>query len=176
VARELAAADIPVILTQNRGGPNTFRTKDAVVGPPLTRSVASHLKEAGVLFGISIVDQGKIISKNLRSRPDTHTHISLSIDSMKSDFRIHNLLPEANWAGRYANLTEDEVFGLVTTNMEKILNLPTSTDLVVFEGNPLNYGATVVLTTTSKELTYEIDVVICLPREDDTLRDMRMQD
>jgi hypothetical protein len=86
---------------------------------------------------------------------------------MKSDFRIHNLLPEASWAGRYANLTEDEVVNLVTINMERILDLQTSKDLVIFEGNPLNYGGTVVLSFASNDETGELEMATCFPREED---------
>ena len=86
---------------------------------------------------------------------------------MKSDFRIHNLLPEASWTGKYAGLSEDEVVDLVTTNVEKILNLQPSKDLVIFEGSPLNYGATVVLSLVSNDETDELGLATCFPREDD---------
>jgi hypothetical protein len=59
VAKELAAANISVILTQNRPAPDQFRHKDAVVGPPLTPSVASYLGDAGVFYAIAIVGEGK---------------------------------------------------------------------------------------------------------------------
>lgn len=59
VAKELAAAGIPIILTEDRGGPTTFRTKDALVGPPLTRSIASYLKEAGVQVGFALLEPRK---------------------------------------------------------------------------------------------------------------------
>lgn len=54
VAKELAAADISVILSEDRPAPDTFRDKDAVVGPPLTPSVASYLSDAGVTFAIAL--------------------------------------------------------------------------------------------------------------------------
>jgi hypothetical protein len=57
VAKELAEAKIPLILTKNRGAPAEFRHKDAVVGPPLTPSVAKYLTEAGVLFAIAIASE-----------------------------------------------------------------------------------------------------------------------
>ena len=87
---------------------------------------------------------------------------------MKSDFRIHNLLPEASWAGRYANLTPDEVVALVTTNVEKILQLKPSKDLVVFEGSPLEFGGTVVLSLVSNDETDELELATCFPREDES--------
>lgn len=54
VAKELAAAEIPVILTENRGAPDSFRDKDVVVGPPLTPSIARYLTEAGVEFAVAL--------------------------------------------------------------------------------------------------------------------------
>lgn len=59
VAKELAAAKIPVILSEGRPAPDSFRSKDAVVGPPLTRSIASYLTEAGVEYAVAIVEHGK---------------------------------------------------------------------------------------------------------------------
>ncbi len=37
-----------------------FRSKDAVVGPPLTMSVAKYLKDAGVKFALAIYDEGRL--------------------------------------------------------------------------------------------------------------------
>lgn len=54
MAKDLAAADIPVILSENRPAPDSFRDKDAMIGPPLSRSVASYLSEAGVTFALAI--------------------------------------------------------------------------------------------------------------------------
>lgn len=59
VANELAAADVPVILTRNRGAPSSFEKKDILVGPPLTRSPAAILAEANVTFGIAIPSMGE---------------------------------------------------------------------------------------------------------------------
>jgi len=58
VAKELAEAKIPVILTKTRPAPEAFRTRNAVVGPPLTPSVASYLTEAGVFYAVAIVSDG----------------------------------------------------------------------------------------------------------------------
>ncbi|KAK0388571.1 hypothetical protein NLU13_4814 [Sarocladium strictum] len=144
IAKELAPAKVPVILTANRPGPSAFRSKDAVVGPPLSRSIASYLSEAGVFYAVAIVD-GDIMS----------------------DFRIHDLLPEAAWAGKYAGLSESAVVKLVTTNIEQILQLETSKDIVVYEGNPLKYGATVVLSFAFDDATGKIEMATCYPREGD---------
>ncbi|XWX02413.1 hypothetical protein V2A60_010450 [Cordyceps javanica] len=123
VAQDLADADIPVILTEDRGAPTSFRTRDGFVGPPLSRSIASHLKEAGVKFGLALLDLG-----------------------MPSDYKIHDLLPEAGWTAKYADLSDSEAVELVTSNIEDILHLKQKNkDVVVYEGDPLHYGATVAI-------------------------------
>lgn len=144
VAKELAAANISVILTENRPAPDAFRDKDAVVGPPLTRSIASYLKEAGVTFALAIYEP-----------------------SMPVDYRIHDLGPEAGWAAKYAHLSQEETVRLVTSNVESILGLEKSKDLVVFEGTPLSYGASVVLSFHADAATGKLEVSTCFPREDE---------
>ena len=61
VANELATAKIPVILTTNRGAQDTFEKRNALPGPPLSRSPAAVLAEAGVLFGLAIPGEGKYL-------------------------------------------------------------------------------------------------------------------
>ncbi|PTB56681.1 hypothetical protein M431DRAFT_80456 [Trichoderma harzianum CBS 226.95] len=142
VAKDLAAANISVILSENRPAPDVFRDKDAVVGPPLTRSVASYLKEAGVTFALSIFET-----------------------AMPVDYRVHDLGPEAGWAAKYAHLSQEDTVRLVTSNVESILGLEKSRDLVVFEGNPLSYGASVVLSFHANGETGKLEVATCFPRE-----------
>jgi hypothetical protein len=54
VAAELAAAHIPVILNPFRGAPWQWQNLDSLVGPPLTKSSARVLADAGVTFGIAM--------------------------------------------------------------------------------------------------------------------------
>lgn len=82
-----------------------------------------------------------------------------------SDFRIHSLLPEAAWIGQYTTLTEEEIIYLVTTNVESILRLKPSKDLVIFEGSPLKYGATVVLAFSANDETGKLELATCFPQE-----------
>ncbi|KAK4497874.1 hypothetical protein PRZ48_010529 [Zasmidium cellare] len=126
VAEELARADIPVIFTGNRGVPDTWEKRDALSGPPLTRSPASVLAEAGVKFGLAI----------------------------QGDSHIHNLASEAGWAARYAGIGDTEAIALVSTNIEEILRLKSherktssqaAGDFVVWEGDPLRGEGSVVL-------------------------------
>ncbi|RFU72609.1 carbohydrate esterase family 9, partial [Trichoderma arundinaceum] len=144
VAKELAAAKIPVILSENRPAPDAFRERDAVVGPPLTRSIASYLKEAGVTFALAIFET-----------------------TMPVDYRVHDLGPEAGWAAKYAHLSQEDTVRLVTSNVESILGLEKSKDLVVFEGNPLNFGASVVFSFHANDKTGKLEVATCFPREDE---------
>ncbi|POR34075.1 Uncharacterized protein TPAR_05713 [Tolypocladium paradoxum] len=147
VAKDLAAANIQVILAQNRPSGDEFRSRDAVMGPPLSRSrsIASHLTEAGVTFALEL----------LRS---PCPWITASIRS--------SLGPEAGWAAKYAGLNERETVRLVTTNVESILGLKKSKDLVVFEGSPLQYGATAVLSFHAGAETGKLEVATCFPREE----------
>ncbi|PQE22122.1 carbohydrate esterase family 9 protein [Rutstroemia sp. NJR-2017a BBW] len=120
VAKEIAESKTPLILTQNRGAPDTFEKRNALTGPPLTRSPAAVLADAGVLFGLAIIGEG-------------------------ANSHIHNLVIEAGWAGRYSNLSKSQTVDLVSTNIEKMLDLDVSEDFVVWEGDPLQLGASVML-------------------------------
>ncbi|KAK8034743.1 carbohydrate esterase family 9 [Apiospora rasikravindrae] len=122
VANELADAGIPVILSATRPGFVTWEGKDYLVGPPLTRSPASVLSEAGVLYAIAVKG-----------------------DLPQGDSRIQSLALEAAWAAKYAGLSEHEAVRLVSKNAEAILGLEPSKDVVLWENNPLQFGASVVL-------------------------------
>ncbi|KAF6835854.1 hypothetical protein CMUS01_05635 [Colletotrichum musicola] len=143
VALELAESQIPVILTQTRPAPATFRNRDAVVGPPLTPSVARVLSEAGVFFAVAVVSE-----------------------LMPTDYRIHDLALEASWAAKYANLGEKETVRLITGNVEDILGLERSNDIVVWEGSPLEFGGTVALSFEAGK-DGAIEVSSCWPEEHD---------
>jgi hypothetical protein len=86
---------------------------------------------------------------------------------MPVDYRIHDLGPEAGWAAKYAHLSQEETVRLVTSNVESILGLEKSKDLVVFEGTPLSYGASVVLSFHADAATGKLEVSTCFPREDE---------
>ncbi|KAI8162298.1 hypothetical protein K4K49_000887 [Colletotrichum sp. SAR 10_70] len=143
VALELAKSQIPLILTQTRPAPDEFRHRDAVVGPPLTPSVARLLSEAGVYFAIAVVS-----------------------DIMPADYRLHDLALEASWAAKYANLGAKETVRLVSSNVEDILGLERSKDIVIWEGSPLQFGGTVALSFEEGK-DGEIEVAACWPQEHD---------
>ncbi|KAK1148379.1 hypothetical protein N8T08_010190 [Aspergillus melleus] len=129
VAKPLAAAGIPVILTGNHGAPDNWEKKNVLIGPPLSESPAKILIDAGVQLGLAV----------------------------RSDSAIHGLAQEARWAGKYAGLGDEEAIALVSTNIEEILGLrsasehregetqPYSGDIVVWEGNPLRGEGSVVI-------------------------------
>ncbi|PYH48088.1 uncharacterized protein BP01DRAFT_421206 [Aspergillus saccharolyticus JOP 1030-1] len=130
VARELAAARIPVLFTGLRPNPDTWEVKDAVVGPPLTAPGLQTLLAAGVKVGLA--------------------------QAAWSDSGIHNLGTDAGFAARVVEgLSEEKAVGLVSWEVEDILHLRKGDkeqeeghggDFVVYEGNPLEWGASVVLT------------------------------
>ncbi len=87
---------------------------------------------------------------------------------MPADYKLHGLLPDAGWTAKYAGLSEDETVKLVSSNLEDILQLKKkSKDVVLFEGDPLQYGATVALSFAADEETGRLELAGCYPREDD---------
>jgi hypothetical protein len=50
-----------------------------------------------------------------------------------------------SWAGKLAGLGKAETLALVSKNVERILGLPASDEVVVWEGEPGEFGAAVVL-------------------------------
>lgn len=82
-----------------------------------------------------------------------------------SDYKIHDLGPEAWWTAKYAGLGEQEALDLVTTNVEAILGLEPSRDIVIYEGSPLRYGGTVVLALHAEGEGGRLEVGTCFPGE-----------
>ena len=128
VAEQIAEADIPVIFTSLYSMPDSWETKDVLVGPPLTVSPVKVLHDAGVRFALA------------------QHHFS--------DSEVHLLGIDAGFARKTAGLTEQEAVDLVSRNVNEILHLgdvsgsgrKMSGDYVIYEGNPLEWGASVVLT------------------------------
>jgi hypothetical protein len=78
------------------------------------------------------------------------------------DSHLHNLPLEASWAAKYAGLSSKEAVNLVSRNIEQILGLDVkeeSRDFVVYEGDPLQFGSSVVLAFDGKDGT----VSMCWP-------------
>lgn len=85
---------------------------------------------------------------------------------MPADYRIHDLALEAAWAAKYANLGNKETVRLVSTNVEDILGLERSKDIVVWEGSPFEFGGTVALTFEQGK-DGVVEVASCWPQEHD---------
>lgn len=139
VADELAAAKIPLILAPFRATPDQWEKglEDVLTGPPMTRSSADVLTEAGVFFG-------------------------LAIGSSMTNSRIQATIIEASWAAKYAGLSKGQAIDLVSRNIEKMFGLNVdedSRDFVVYEGDPLEFGADVVLIVDGDDG----EVVSCWP-------------
>ncbi|KAH8588359.1 amidohydrolase-domain-containing protein [Bisporella sp. PMI_857] len=140
VASALATSNIPVILTGNRGAPDTWEKSGMPAGPPLSRSPASILNAAGVKLGLAVT----------------------------GDSKIWGLAQEAGWAAKFAGLDERQAIKLVSDNILEILRLDGRSgvghredkrdevgadggkgmyggDFVVWSGNPLRGEGSVVL-------------------------------
>lgn len=77
---------------------------------------------------------------------------------MQGDSKLHGLALEAQWARRFAGLSEEAAIELVSTNIEKILGLDKKNsdknsmsdgrlydgDFVVWDGNPLKGEGSVI--------------------------------
>ncbi|KAL1857697.1 hypothetical protein Daus18300_010217 [Diaporthe australafricana] len=143
LAEEIAKAKTPLIFTATRPGPDSWTKKDSPPGPPLGRSPADMLSEAGVFYAVAINTDG----------------------GPPGDARIQSLALEASWAAKYAGLSEHEALRLVSTNVEEILGLERSGDVVVWEGNPLQFG-TPVLAFQAQD-GGRLEVGSCWPNEAD---------
>lgn len=81
------------------------------------------------------------------------------------DSRIQSLALEASWTAKYAGLSDHEALRLVSSNVEEILGLERSGDVVVWEGNPLQFG-TPVLAFQAQE-GGRLELGSCWPNEAD---------
>ncbi|KAJ5725334.1 uncharacterized protein N7483_006691, partial [Penicillium malachiteum] len=140
VAAQLAEEQIPLIFTGLRPMPDTWETKDVLTGPPLTVSPIKVLVDAGVNFGIA--------------------------QAHWADSGIHLLAVDAGFAKKMADLTTQQAVDLVSHKVNEILRLdnPSSEqtqqgDFVIYEGDPLEYGAVAVLTVDGSLNT----IVECWP-------------
>ncbi|KAJ5711828.1 hypothetical protein N7488_005984 [Penicillium malachiteum] len=125
VAAQLAEERIPVIFTGLRPMPDTWETKDVLVGPPLTISPIKVLVDAGVNFGIA--------------------------QAHWADSGIHLLAIDAGFAKKMADLTAQQAVDLVSRKVNEILRLDKHAssqqgDFVIYEGDPLEWGAAAILT------------------------------
>ena len=120
LASDLAKANVPVILVPWRCQPETWESRHCLPGPPLSDKTAFQiLVEHGVEVAIGGWDDGLITT----------------------------LYWEAGWAAKGTSMTEKDVVGLISTKVEKILGIRWEDHAqgghVIFEGNPLDFGANV---------------------------------
>ena len=81
----------------------------------------------------------------------------------EGESRIHDLALEASWAAKYAGLSDQEAVRLVSRNVEEILGLGPSRDIVIWEGNPLHFGRPVLAFQSVDNDTLEL--ATCWPDE-----------
>jgi hypothetical protein len=120
VARELAEANVPVILVPWRCQPESWESRHCLPGPPLSEKTSFQiLVEHGVDVALGGWDDGLVTA----------------------------LYWEAGWAAKGTQMREKDVVGLISTNVEKILGIKwddyAQGGHVLFEGNPLDFGANV---------------------------------
>ena len=123
LANELAAVKIPVILAPWRCQPEFWEIRNCLPGPPLSEKTSFQiLLEAGVDVALGAWDDGLIVG----------------------------MYWEASWAARGTELKEKDVVKLLSTDVERIFGIEYEDKdghgggHVVFEGNPLDFGASVV--------------------------------
>ncbi|KAJ9131800.1 Composite domain of metallo-dependent hydrolase [Pleurostoma richardsiae] len=134
LAPELAAADIPVVLAPFRCSRLTWEVRNCLAGPPLDDAAGPDiLLDAGVKLGIGIWDH--------------------------RDRWVANALWQAAWLVRGRPDVPVEKRGelavdIVTKNMREIFGLPVRDDreFVVYEGDPLEYGASIALIVEEGEV------------------------
>lgn len=135
LADELAAAGVPVVLAPFQCSQLTWEVRNCRAGPPLTDDRGANiLLDAGVTVGLGNWDH--------------------------RDRWVPNALWEAAWLlrGRGVGDTEADLdtgldaerraaIAMVTSNMRQIFGLPVqdAAEFVVYEGDPLEYGASVAL-------------------------------
>ncbi|KAI0165263.1 hypothetical protein GGR52DRAFT_102327 [Hypoxylon sp. FL1284] len=134
LAQELASANVSVVLAPFRCSRLTWESRRCDPGPPLSDMAgADVLLAAGVRLGIGIWDH--------------------------RDRWVTNALWEASWLARgrvdeSAERRGEVAVGLVTRNMRDMYGLEVRDDheFVVYEGDPLEYGASVALIVEEGEV------------------------
>ena len=117
-----------------------WESKDLLVGPPLTISPVQVLKEANVTFALAMLPECTSVLLTLLNFTDL---------PMTVDWHLANLPIEAAAIAKEAGLGEKEVVDLFSSKIDDILGFEgaeRNSDFVIWEGNPLEYGANVVLT------------------------------
>ncbi|PKS13257.1 hypothetical protein jhhlp_000028 [Lomentospora prolificans] len=117
VAKELAQADVGVVLAPLLPYSTSWEERRSLTGAPLTNGTAVD----------ALVDAGVVVA------------IGLYEDWVVRDLALHAGIAYRNGEGR---LSEREALGLISTNVYKLLGIDEpkgagTTDFVVFEGNPL---------------------------------------
>ncbi|CRG89988.1 Multiple PDZ domain protein [Talaromyces islandicus] len=136
VADEIASGDVPLIFNAAHSAPSAWEKKDLLVGPPLTASPVRVLADANVTFALAMLPN--------------------------FDWHLANLPIEASSIAKEAGLSAKEAVDLFSTKIDEILGFQKAeknTDFVIWEGNPLEYGASVVLTVDGDQQ----EIVGCWP-------------
>jgi len=120
LAEELSRARVPVILIPWRCQPEEWEYRHCLPGPPLSEKTSFQiLVEHGVEVALGAWDDGL----------------------------VSTMYWEAAWAAKGTGLTEKDVVELISTKVEEIAGIKWKDSAdgghVLFEGNPLDFGASV---------------------------------
>ena len=120
LAEELSRAQVPVILIPWRCQPEEWEYRHCLPGPPISDKTSFQiLVEHGVKVALGAWDDGL----------------------------VSTMYWEAAWAAKGTGLTEKDVVELISTKVEEIAGIKWKDSAdgghVLFEGNPLDFGASV---------------------------------
>jgi hypothetical protein len=120
LAEDLAKARVPIILVPWRCQPEAWEYRHCLPGPPISDKTSFQiLVEHGVKVALGAWDDGL----------------------------VSTLYWEAAWAAKGTGLKEEDVVKLISTNVEEIFDIKwdsaTGGGHVLFEGNPLDFGASI---------------------------------
>jgi len=122
IADEIAKANVPIILAPWRCQPEAWEYRHCLPGPPMSEKTSFQiLVEHGVRVALGAADDGLLTT----------------------------LYWEAGWAAKGTGLLERDIIGLISTEVEDILDIKWNRreqgGHVLFEGNPLDFGANIVV-------------------------------
>lgn len=120
LAEELSRARVPVILIPWRCQPEQWEYRHCLPGPPISEKTSFQiLVEHGVEVALGAWDDGL----------------------------VSTMYWEAAWAAKGTGLTEKDIVELISTKVEEIVGIKWEDSAegghVLFEGNPLDFGASV---------------------------------
>lgn len=154
LAKEIAAADVGVILLRPRPYPYTYDEQRLVPGPPLTEETSiSVLLGKNVTVAIGVLEEWQARNtrfdvgwvRNAFSHRDGSVGTSIT-DYLSFIFPLSQAALEA-----FGKINKEQAMALATTNLEKILDIKPHGDLVAYQGGDLMDMQSKVVAVLSEE-------------------------